>query len=158
MEELIPLNKSVISGEERQTVNARELHGFLENGDKFTTWIKERIDQFGFIENQDFVSFSANTEKPQGGRPSTEYFITLDMAKELSMVERNARGKQARKYFIACEKKLKEVAPQSKLDAGLMYHKTITYGSNGSMKTGTQARVTPKGMTSLAKMLNRKAA
>ena len=61
------------------------------------------------MENQDFVTFSKNLEK---GRPRLEYALTLDMAKELSMVERNEKGKQARKYFIECEKKLKEAVPQ----------------------------------------------
>jgi len=107
MNALIPLRQAEFSGEQKQTVNARDLHEFLENGDKFTTWMKERINQFGFIENQDFVSYSANAEKPQGGRPSIDYFLSLDMAKELSMVERNEKGKQARQYFIQCEKNLK---------------------------------------------------
>ena len=80
---------------------------------KFADWIKNRINEYDFVENQDFISFSENLEKPTGGRPSQEYYITLDMAKELSMVERNDKGKQARRYFIECEKKLKEqTAPQ----------------------------------------------
>ena len=56
------------------------------------------------MENQDFVTFSENSEK---GRPRLEYALTLDMAKELSMVERNEQGKEARRYFIECEKRLK---------------------------------------------------
>lgn len=88
-----------------QTVNARDLHAFLENRDHFATWIKDRVDQFGFVDGADFVSFSEVSEK--GGRPRLEYALTIDMAKELSMVERNERGKQARQYFIACERKLR---------------------------------------------------
>lgn len=76
-----------------QAVNARELHAFLQNKDHFATWIKDRIAQYDFQENQDFVTFSENSEK---GRPRLEYAITLDMAKELSMVERNEQGKMAR--------------------------------------------------------------
>ena len=80
---------------------------------KFADWIKNRINEYDFVENQDFISFSENLEKPTGGRPSQEYFITLDMAKELAMVERTEKGKQARQYFIECEKKLKsQIAPQ----------------------------------------------
>ena len=86
-------------------VNARDLHCFLENKDKYTTWIKDRIEQFGFVENKDFVTFSENSEK---GRPRKEYVVSIDMAKELAMVERNAKGKEARLYFIDCEKKLKQ--------------------------------------------------
>lgn len=87
-----------------QAVNARELHTFLQNKRQFSDWIKQRIAEYDFIENQDFVSFSQNCEKPKGGRPTTEYAITLDMAKELSMVERNEQGKMARRYFIECER------------------------------------------------------
>lgn len=98
--ELIPINTSP-TGE--RTVNARDLHAFLENRDKFATWIKDRIKQFGFTANEDYVTFSESSEK---GRPSTQWALSLDMAKELSMVERNAKGKQARRYFIECEKSL----------------------------------------------------
>lgn len=87
-----------------QTINARELHGFLNVGSKFSDWIKNRINEYGFVENQDFITLSKNLEN--GGR-TIEYHITLDMAKELSMLERNNQGKTARKYFIECEKMAK---------------------------------------------------
>lgn len=89
-------------------VSARDLHNFLESKQQFSDWIKNRIKDYGFVENQDFISFSENYEKPQGGRPSKEYIITMDMAKELSMIERTDKGKQARQYFIECEKRLKD--------------------------------------------------
>ena len=104
MDELIPLQPQTINGNAVETVNAEELHKFLEVRSKFADWIKNRISEYDFVENQDFVSFSENLEKPQGGRPSQEYYISLDMAKELSMVERNEKGREARKYFIECEK------------------------------------------------------
>ena len=88
------------------TVSARELHTFLEVQTRFNDWIAARINEYEFIENQDFVSFTENSVKPKGGRPSQEYYITLDMAKELAMIERNDKGRQARRYFIECEKKL----------------------------------------------------
>ena len=99
----------------KQLVSGRELHEFLEVGRDFTTWIKGRISKYDFIENEDFTvveSFHQNGGK--GGRPEKDYIITIDMAKELSMVENNNKGKQARKYFIQCEKKLKEVASSQK--------------------------------------------
>ena len=105
MQELIPLQLQTIDGNTVETVSARELHAFLQNRDHFATWIRDRIAQYDFVENQDFVTFSENSEK---GRPRLEYALTLDMAKELSMVERNEQGKQARRYFIECEKRLKE--------------------------------------------------
>ena len=101
MNELIPITVATIGGEEVNAVSARVLHKFLENGELFTTWIKNRIEQFGFIEGQDFSTFLENTKK---GRPRKEYVVSINMAKELSMVERNANGKRARLYFIECEK------------------------------------------------------
>ncbi|GJD58366.1 antA/AntB antirepressor family protein [Methylobacterium dankookense] len=92
-----------------QTVNARELHAFLENRDHFATWIKDRIRVYGFAEGVDFTTYSAVSEK--GGRPSVEYALTIDTAKELAMVERNARGREARRYFIDCERRAKAAAP-----------------------------------------------
>jgi anti-repressor protein len=102
MNEIIAISNGNIGGNAVQTVNARDLHAFLGNKDKFATWIKDRISQFDFLENHDFVIYSENPEK---GRPSVEYALTLSMGKELAMVERNAKGKEARLYFIECEKR-----------------------------------------------------
>jgi anti-repressor protein len=96
--ELIKISEGGIGGAVVQTVNARDLHEFIENRDHFTTWIADRIKQYDFKEGIDYVSFSENSEK--GGRPRIEYALTLDMGKELSMVERNPKGKEARQYFI----------------------------------------------------------
>ena len=103
MTELFVLVNRPVAGQAQQTVNARELHAFLEVQTRFNDWIKNRVDEYGFIENQDFITFTENLVN--GGR-RIEYALSLDMAKELSMVERNAKGKQARQYFIDCEKRL----------------------------------------------------
>jgi anti-repressor protein len=108
MNELISIKKQLISNTEVNAVNARELHQFLEVKSEFRNWIKNRIKEYDFIENQDFISNGKNL--PNGGR-SIEYYISIDMAKELSMVERNEKGRQARKYFIECEKRLAETKP-----------------------------------------------
>lgn len=109
MQELIALNTVEFDGSEQQTVNARELHEFLEVGKDFSNWIKDRIEKYGFVENVDYVRFSPNLAKtPYGGRPSVEYHISLSMAKELCMVERNEKGKQAHQYFIECERVAKQ--------------------------------------------------
>lgn len=92
----------------KRAVNARELHEFLESKQEFANWIKNRIKQYGFVENQDFEVFDNFVRNPQGGRPAVEYALSIDMAKELSMVENNEKGRIARKYFIACEDKLKQ--------------------------------------------------
>jgi len=90
-----------------QAVNARDLHEFLEVGRDFTTWIKDRIEKYGFTENEDFVIFPESGENP--GRPKMKYILSLDTAKEIAMVENNERGSEARKYFISIEKKFKQL-------------------------------------------------
>lgn len=107
MKDLITIETNSINGEPIKTVNARDLHAFLGVGKRFTTWLQDKIEQYGFVENQDYIVFPKIGRNIQGGRPSVEYAITLDMAKELSMVERNAKGKEARQYFIQCEKRVK---------------------------------------------------
>lgn len=92
-----------------QVVSARELHKFLESKQEFANWIKNRIDKYGFVENQDFEVFDNFINNPNGGRPLKEYALTLDMARELAMVEGNEKGKQARRYFIECEKLAKQL-------------------------------------------------
>ena len=84
----------------KRAVSARELHTFLEAKKQFSDWIKHRIQKYGFIEGVDYVSFSLIGEN--GGR-SIEYALSISCAKELSMVEGNAKGKQARGYFIEKE-------------------------------------------------------
>ncbi len=104
--QLIPVVQTAIDSQTIPTINARDLHQFLEVGKDFSNWIKDRIESFDFSENQDFVITLAKT----GERKNVvmkEYALTLDMAKELSMVERNAKGKEARQYFIECERNLK---------------------------------------------------
>lgn len=81
-------------------VSGRDLHGFLEVGKDFSTWFKD-MTNYGFEEGKDFTPISG---KSNGGRPRTEYAMTLDMAKEISMIQRNEKGKRARKYFIEVEK------------------------------------------------------
>ena len=105
--ELIKLNQNDFDGQIKQTVNARELWQKLEINSKFADWFKNRVNKYEFVENIDFISVSKILEN--GGK-SIEYFISIDMAKELCMVENNLQGRTIRKYFIECEKKLKEVS------------------------------------------------
>lgn len=102
-----------------QVVSARELHEFLESKQEFANWIKNRIDKYGFVENQDFEVFDNFINNPNGGRPLKEYALTLDTAKELAMVEGNEKGRQARRYFIECEKKLREVVSNQQVQKAL---------------------------------------
>lgn len=110
---LIPVKTRVIGETDRPTCNARDLHEYLQVGRDFTNWIKGRIQQYGFVEGKDYLLAKTGEQVPhQGGErlvEISEYIITTDMAKELAMVERNDRGRQAREYFIECEKQLHEM-------------------------------------------------
>lgn len=116
MNELIKLGSSKVGEGEVQTVNARDLHAFLEVGKDFSTWIKDRIEQYGFVENQDFVCSPILVSEGRGGHNRKDYHLTLDMAKELAMVERNEKGKQARQYFLECERRAKSFDPMKALN------------------------------------------
>lgn len=110
---LIPVFLEQFNGRYEQLVDARKLHDFLEVGRHYQSWIKERIDTYAFVENEDFlISQNGEIKNGRGGdRRSIEYHITLDMAKELAMLERNEKGRQARRYFIRCESRLRELKP-----------------------------------------------
>ena len=93
----------------RRAVSARELHEFLESKQDFSTWIKNRIEKYDLVENVDYIA-APQIYGPANGGHSTriEYVLSVDAAKELSMVEGNRKGKQARKYFLEIEKSWKE--------------------------------------------------
>ncbi len=99
MNELIPIN---MNDPERITVSARDLHEFLEVETRFNDWF-HRMCEYGFAENHDF-RFYSKMSNTSGGRPAQDAQITIDMAKELCMLQRNEKGKQARQYFIQLEK------------------------------------------------------
>lgn len=101
----------VIEYDGKQAVNARELHQKLGSKQDFSTWIKNRIEKYGFVENQDFEVFHKIMENSNGGRSRIEYALSLDMAKELCMVENNDAGRRIRKYFIEVEKKARTQNP-----------------------------------------------
>lgn len=107
--QLVRVFTGLIGGIPANVVDARELHAYLENGDKFADWIKARVEKYGFQQDQDFacVSVNAETQRKNGQRgvaKRTDYHLSLDMAKELSMVENNERGREARRYFIQKER------------------------------------------------------
>lgn len=112
-ETLISVIDRDIGGEFQPCVDARTLHNWLKSGERFADWIKKRIKTYGFIENEDYVCFSVITETQRvngqkGKSKQLDYALTLDMAKELSMVENNEQGRIARRYFINCEKTLRQ--------------------------------------------------
>lgn len=103
--QLIPVFNGTISNESALLCNARDLHAFLEVGKRFASWITDRLNEYQFVENQDYIAISQKREIGHG-RGRKDYHLTLDTAKELAMVERNEKGRQIRRYFIECEKKL----------------------------------------------------
>lgn len=104
--------------------NARDLHKFLGVQTRFNDWIKNRIKEYGFVKNQDYVLVAENlvtknvnfatknlvAKNGRGGHNKIQYHITLDMAKELAMVEKNAKGREIRRYFIQMEKQVLQSA------------------------------------------------
>ncbi|TOZ02090.1 phage antirepressor KilAC domain-containing protein [Leuconostoc pseudomesenteroides] len=115
MQEIIKINQNE-QGEVR--VDARELHEALEIKTQFNKWI-ERMIAYGFTEGIDFWSFLSKTQN--GGRPSVEYNLTISMAKEVAMLQRNEKGKEVRNYFIQVEDRYKKLAndPSYQMALGL---------------------------------------
>lgn len=103
MNELIKVNYN----NEQVTISARDLHNFLEVGTQFKDWFP-RMCEYGFIENIDFNPLKNEQVRLEGNREVKreiqDYQLTLDMAKEIAMLQRNEKGKEARKYFIQLEK------------------------------------------------------
>ncbi|EBP4060919.1 phage antirepressor Ant, partial [Salmonella enterica subsp. enterica] len=128
--QLIPVFDGTINNEPTLLCNARDLHDFLGVGKDFSTWIKGRIAEYGFVENQDYIAIPQKRGIGHG-RGKTEYHLTLDTAKELAMVERNEKGRQVRRYFIECEKELQKrqqqqsstvLAPHRECLPKMVYH------------------------------------
>lgn len=90
-------------------VNARDLHAGLGSKQQFADWIKDRIGKYGFNADIDYFINLGNRSDGKAGKPKTEYHLSLDMAKEIAMVENNEQGKKIRKYFIEVEKKAREM-------------------------------------------------
>jgi phage anti-repressor protein len=115
--QLIPVTHTQINGQMAQMVDARLLHEFLESQQDFSTWIKRRIRRYGFELESDYLLHQIVEQVPHMGsiRNVTvdQYVLTLDMAKELAMVERTPRGRQARCYFIECERQLQRLQQAS---------------------------------------------
>jgi phage anti-repressor protein len=138
MTELIKIEKSKRTG--NPIVNARDLHAFLEAKQDFSNWLKRRIVRYDFIENIDYarIFFDINGKRIRLAQKSgtdsetlkrvhrIEYALTLDCAKELSMVQNNAKGKQARRYFIEKEKEFKALKEELVRRAEISYTMTET--------------------------------
>ena len=108
----------IIEREGRQLVSGRELHEFLEIKTKYKDWFR-RMVEYGFEEEIDFIRVAQKRATNNLKNPVTtviDHAISIDMAKEISMIQRTEKGKIARQYFINCEKKLKEVKKLSPME------------------------------------------
>lgn len=96
-------------------VDARELHQFMEVKTPFNDWIR-RMLEYGFEEGEEFYANLRKTSA-KGGRPQKNYFLVLSAAKEIAMLQRTDKGKEARKYFIRCEEALQELSKDKRFAA-----------------------------------------
>lgn len=104
MATLIPITNREINGEVFQTVNARDLHAFLEVGRDFSNWIKVQVRRAGLVEGEDFIKLAQKGELSATGQTLTDYFLTIDSAKHVGMMSATDPGKKLRGFFIQIEK------------------------------------------------------
>lgn len=117
----------IIEREGRQLVSGRELHEFLEIRTKYKDWFR-RMVEYGFEEEIDFIRVAQKRATNNLKNPVTtviDHAISIDMAKEISMIQRTEKGKIGRQYFINCEKKLKEVKKLSPMELMELQFKTL---------------------------------
>jgi phage anti-repressor protein len=113
-----------------QTVNARDLHEFLEVGKDFSNWIKDQIKRARLVENRDFVVYTQKGENPLGGRSSIEYHLTIEAGKHIGMMSGTDKGFDVRDYFIECERRAKQLTTdpmQALNDPAAMRGLLLTY-------------------------------
>lgn len=109
MDALIKIGSKEVGGSLVQTVNARDLHAFLEVGRDFSSWVKSQLYDV-FSQDVDFVVFTEKGEND--GRPRIEYALTIECAKHIAMLSRSDKGREIRTYFIECERRALQ-APQA---------------------------------------------
>lgn len=110
MNELIKVEDRSIGGDQVQTINARELHAFLEVSKDFSDWIKAQIERARIVEGRDYCVSEVSPpkgENSKGGRPTKEYHLTLEAGKHVAMMSGSDKGFEVREYFLECEKRSK---------------------------------------------------
>ena len=120
MQDLIKITTSTFGEDAVQTVNARDLHAFLGVKRDFNRWMKDQIRRARLVEGRDYLSYQLVGNLPQGGRPSTEYTLTVDAAKCIGMMSGTDKGFEVRDYFLECER-----VALSAPSIGLEIHKRI---------------------------------
>lgn len=120
--------KIEVNDKQEQTISGRALHEFLGVNTRYNDWFKRMLD-YDFTEGKDFYSILSKTS--DNGRPSTDHQLTINMAKEICMLSKTERGKQARKYFIECEKLWNE--PQAVLSRALQMSQRVLADTQARM-------------------------
>jgi len=128
-------------------VSAYELYLYLEVKTQFNHWITRRIHYYNFTEGLDF---SPILTKSEGGRPRVDYILSVDMAKELAMVEKTPKGKEVRKYLIEVENKYRQ---QLLRDSSKLTRRSLT---DLIQDTGENERMHGYGFSSYTKMIYKK--
>lgn len=116
LKDQLPIVSADIGGEPMRGVDGRKLHAFLGVKRDFSTWVKAQIERGGFIEGTEYAKFpekSGSPKKGSGMQGRIEYFFTITAAKEICMLSQTARGKEARLYFIECERIAKAAVRQT---------------------------------------------
>lgn len=115
MNELLKVNYD----NDRITLSARELHEFLGIGTQYTKWF-DRMSEYGFYENVDYQAISQKRLTAQGNETTyIDHEITLDMAKEIAMIQRSDKGKEVRQYFLELERRWN--SPEAVMNRALEY-------------------------------------
>lgn len=131
LNELLPISHNKIGEEEVNAIDARRLHEFLNVKTPFNHWIRRRVEDCRLLENRDYIWVGQKRPtQTSSGKPgvSTQrsVILSIDAAKHISMIERTDRGFEAREYFIACEKQLKQVlSSEEKLIAAAVLSATV---------------------------------
>lgn len=114
----VQFSNITLGNEQQLGVNARDVYAWLESKQDFSTWMKKRISQYGYKEGVDYLLHKTVDQLPSGAKYKIDYIVTLNMAKELAMVERTDKGRQVRLYFIEQEKIARNVAQNLQIEIG----------------------------------------
>lgn len=137
MNELIVIKQVTIGNDEVNSVDARELHEFLESKQQFADWIKAKVlNSLFFEENVDYIGFRNVTNNSKGGRPSKDYALTIETAKKVAMAEQTARGNEVREYFIELQTKAEKILESIEyIDFKGNIHDLVFYNNGRALTT-----------------------
>jgi phage anti-repressor protein len=107
----IQLHNQVLSGDVKETVSGRDIHGALDINRGYAHWVRDQINSLQLIENVDYVVLVQNDQNPQGGRPASQYYFTIDIAKHIALASRTPKGREYRQALIDLEQRTSDTMP-----------------------------------------------